>query len=405
MALVAGLFVYVLLRRTSSLTHPALFGEDGLIYLPAAGDPSSLFEPYRSQLWLLPRLVSAGVAAAVPITAWPPAMYIAGAAVATGVAATVLLPRARPLLGPLPLRILLALVLLGGLMTTTLQGNVVNAHWLLPGSTFVLLALSAPAGRWGRAGELAWLAVACLSGMTAVFTAPVALWSMWHGRRDATRAYLWARGVLVLGAAAFVLVFAQAHSDARGLRPGLSELAELPHAWFVRAAGGLALGDTGLARVGDTASLLVATAVTAALAVLVWLDRRGPSIWWLIGGALSAALVLAATPRGKGWFLTVPFSGERYMAASLIACALVAFHAVAVSRTRTQQWAGAPLVVASVVATVIGYRLPALPPVPPAELATYEACVGAGRTDCSVEIAPLGQGFYLRAPGAPPLGS
>lgn len=404
-ALLAALFVLLLLRRDQSLSAPSVWAEDGAVFLTYAGRPAAYVETYRGQLWLGHRLV-ATLVHGLPITWWPVAMYMASCAVVLGSMAVVLLRRAAVVFGPFVVRagILTLLVLAPGMQEV--QGNVTNSHWAMAISVAMLLAMPAPRRAWGRWGEGAWLTVACLTGITGVLVAPVALWSLVRAGRERS-AYLRWRAIGVLGLAASNLVLLALVVDEDRPDGGVW----MGNASFVlptlakRVGASLVIGVQGVADTLHWPSMPplwvgVGAVMLLGLVALAALDFRGPSPWWLATGVLSVFLALVTmTPAGAA-VIQDALPSSRYVVLGILGAILVIGRAIGTGR-HSQVVMASVLLAAVMVSSAVDYHIDGWAPIDPVALDRFRDCVESGRPGCNIQVAPMWGDFRIFGPEHP----
>jgi uncharacterized membrane protein len=98
LALASAIFVLLVLRRPDSLLNPQFWAEDGSVYFSQAlvSGPASIFLPYNSCLWVLPRIVALAVTLLSVLRA-PFAFNLIALAVGAGCCALFSLPAYRHL--------------------------------------------------------------------------------------------------------------------------------------------------------------------------------------------------------------------------------------------------------------------------------------------------------------------
>jgi hypothetical protein len=149
----------------------------------------------------MPRLIAA-IADGLPYPMHP-AAFVAGAAVVTGwTAATVAgLPLRLPLAASLGVAVVLAAT------AGETLANPTNLQWIMASATPLIAATAPPAGRFARANQVAFVALAGLSGPFSILMIPIWLWCVVSGaRRDGLALVLTATTFLAGAAHAIVLV-------------------------------------------------------------------------------------------------------------------------------------------------------------------------------------------------------
>ncbi len=324
--------VVLALRRPGSVTHPALWAEDGSVFFHDAmvhSFPSTLTSSYAGYLHLVPRLLSA-VAARLPL-AWTPTVYAVSSLLLATLAMTPSLSsRLEWLIPSRSARVALfaALILLPSV--DEVSGGLDDLHWYF-GITLVMLALSCdPRSRPGKVVEACVLSVLGLTGPFSILTAPIFWVRAW---RERTRHSVVVALLITATAAVQGAVLVTSHdpgngtgaisigafTTAWGLRLGgtavfgeklLHDLwvAGLLHggAFWLASCGFLALAATCLVRLPRTAALTVLVAMAAAVASttlrlrsdLVGLENPadGGRYYVIPMGLLAITLVAALSP-------------------------------------------------------------------------------------------------------------
>lgn len=381
--------VLLVARRPSGVLTPVFWGEDGKVFFAEQylrGFAPQ--DPYNGALYLGQRL-AAWLLSPFPVTLSPTLYYLAGCLLAAAALAVVLQRRAHELLGGWWWRagLLLALVLIPGV--NEIQGSVVNLHWWFAIALAVVLALPAPATRWGRAAELAFIAIVGLSGFTAAFLVPVAVWALVRQRSK----YLWLR-LLLVGTTAAVQV-AVAVASTRKLADGFPlEHAGMLGAAIVRRVGGVMLmGHQSVETSWPPHQLswfyLLAGGFLLGVVVVAIMDRAGPSPWWLLAGLGFAASVALANSSESLREVLGSTSDGRYFAPLVGMVVLVLWRGVATGRQTWPRILAGALLCACVVGWWTDYRLEERkPPGGPADLAAFAECLRDRDRVCQLRQLP-----------------
>jgi hypothetical protein len=387
MVLVAA-YVYVL-REPTFITASQFLGEDATIFFVGAVQHGvgAFLEPYNGQLFLYQRLV-AFVAAPLPYTIQPAIYAVFGAAAAVFSCSIALSSRWRMSV-PLNARFACMVALLCSVAVTDAFVSLVNAHWWLGVGLILLGMLGDPVSRRLKAGEVAFTAVAALSGFAAIYAAPsLAVRAI----RNRSRHSLVLLGVALAGGLVQIVCLI---ISARPLSGGF--LQDPKTALLVLVKRVLAQPILGSANLAD-----------------VW-QYNLPNRWvWLLVVALGLALVVAwiRAPRLEaaalvltiigGWILAlgaVPMPGwemslfDRYY--------LLPIAAVYVSLILS--WPAGPVGKAALgLACVLlatgllsSYHLP---PMAPSEWPSFAACLKSDAHVCTETVAP-GWEFQMAPPG------
>lgn len=191
-------FAAAVSRRPSVLTNPQFWAEDGPVFYKQARE-LGLFEtlviPYGGYLLTWPRVV-ASVSPALPL-AYGPLLFNVAALLTQALPAIFLSSGRMRGLGPLPVRILLALLYLGVPNVATVMGNLSNAQWHLAILSFLIVVAAPPKSSWAAAFDVVALGLGALTGPFAAVLFPIALGVAWV-RRD--RWSMIHAGILGLGA-------------------------------------------------------------------------------------------------------------------------------------------------------------------------------------------------------------
>ena len=407
--LVLGLAALLAFRRPAGLSAPTLWAEDAteLIggWLNGAGGLFGPFEtlasPANGQLWPLQRLI-AGAITLLPTSWWAVATYATACLLAATAIGVVLQRRAAVTFGGWGWRIGIAVALALVPAAWEVQGNLINVQYYLAGSVLVLLVLPKPRTGFGRVVEMLWVALVAMSGPLGLVLAPLALWmllpSAGGNGRAAGSAYVRIRAAVALAGAALggYVWFAQG----RGISESLGTLADFPQVVFQRVGGTLGMGqealDGGWMAGWPPSAIAIAAAVLFAVAVLVVVDWRGPSPWWLVAGLgiLLVGLMAGAhgSLTGSEALLGATFGG-RYAFLALIAVVLIGGRALAKGDTGQRIFAGV-LAGLCVGAFLSDAKIdPAGPEITAEQMTAFSDCLSTGATaqaPCTLPVAPQG---------------
>lgn len=240
-ALVVGLLVaavgWLRLGRVAART---VWAEDGGVFLRerVADGPWDLLQPYAGYLHLVPRLV-VDVAWALPVERYAIALSL-GSCCVVGAAAALVFVLARDVVGPWPLRVLLAAVpAVLPLAPYEIAGNAANLHWFL--LALAPWVFAHRVRRWWSSVGLAVVAAAVtLSEPQTVLFLPL-LFLAWSRRADGRggRRDLLALPVTVValvGAGTQVVV---ALSTPRTPGAATPRPLDVVAGWFLQPVGGL----------------------------------------------------------------------------------------------------------------------------------------------------------------------
>lgn len=407
--LVLGLAALLAFRRPSGISEPTLWAEDAteLIggWLNGAGGLlgpfETLFTAANGQLWPLQRLL-AGAVTLLPTSWWAVATYALSCLLAATAIGVVLQRRAAVTFGGWGWRIGIAVALALLPAAWEVQGNLINLQYYLAGSLLVLLVLPKPRTGFGRGVEMIWVALVAMSGPIGLVLAPLALWMLLPSKgtngRAAGSAYVRIRATVALAFAALggYIWFSQG----RGITESVGTFADFPQVAFQRVGGSLGLGqealDGGWMAGWPPVALAISAVVLFAVAVLVIVDWRGPSPWWLLAGLglLLVGLMAGAhgTLSGTEALLSASFAG-RYAFLALIAVVLIGGRALATGETGQRVFAGV-LVGVCAGAFLSDARIdPAGPEITAEQITAFNDCLATGATaeaPCTLPVAPEG---------------
>ncbi len=191
-------FAAAVSRRPSTLTNPQFWAEDGGVFYKQArelGFFETLVIPYGGYLLTWPRLV-ASVSSYFPL-AYGPLVFNVAALLTQALPAIFLSSGRMRELGPLPVRILLAVLYLGVPNVATVMGNLSNAQWHLAILSFLIVVAAPPRSAWAAAFDVIALGLGALTGPFAAVLFPIAVGVAWV-RRD--RWSMVHAGILCVGA-------------------------------------------------------------------------------------------------------------------------------------------------------------------------------------------------------------
>ena len=184
-------------RLPGAFLHPQFFAEDGWVWYQQAYNLHwlrSLSIPQAGYIQMLPRLV-AGVTLLFPMQ-WAPMLMNWCGAVVQVLPVTALLSRRCATWGPLPLRILMAVIYIAIPDAPEVHIVVTNAMWHLA-LLQALLAFSAPPLGWrGRVSDLIVFGIGAITGPFCILLLPLVAAYWWIRRQRWTLTVL---GVLFLG--------------------------------------------------------------------------------------------------------------------------------------------------------------------------------------------------------------
>jgi hypothetical protein len=267
-----------------------------------------------------------------------------------------------------------------------------NLQWWLALSLMLLLAAPVPRSAVGRAAELAYCALAGLTGFAGFFVIPLAARAV---RREPS-AYAWARLGVLVATGVIQLGSVLAGPDRRS--GGLAYLAQvptLPAEVLVKRIGAVSLvgeRNVGMFWQGWHWSWLAVPAILV-LVLAAWVavrDGDGPSRWWLVTGvayAMAAVYVSSSdfSPDRMSYLLW-PLGAGRYFSVGVAAVLLVLARAAILRRGTSA------LVMAALVASLVAFsgdaQLPAWPAQPLEPFAACMAAQASGR--CTLVVAPGG---------------
>lgn len=407
--LVLGLAALLAFRRPSGISQPTLWAEDATEFIGGwlngagglLGPFETLFTPANGQLWPLERLL-AGAVTLLPTSWWAVATYALSCLLAAAAIGVVLQRRAAVTFGGWGWRIGIAVALVLLPAAWEVQGNLINLQYYLAGSLLVLLVLPRPRTGFGRGVEMIWVALVAMSGPLGMVLAPLALWMLLPSKGSNGRA---AGSAYVRIRAAVALVFAALggyiwFSQGRGITESLGTLADFPQVAFQRIGGSLGLGQEALnggwMAGWPPSAVAISAVVLFAVAVLVLVDWRGPSPWWILAGLGMLLVGLMAGAHGTlsgSEAMLSPNFGSRYAFLALIAIVLIGGRALATGETGQRIFAGV-LVGVCAVAFLSDARIdPAGAEITADQITAFNDCLATGATaeaPCSLPVAPQG---------------
>jgi hypothetical protein len=281
----AGMLVavgLVISRRPDAVTHAQFWAEDGKLYYANVynhGLLRTLLVPQSGYFQTLP-VLAAALSRLVSLAQAPLVMNVIGIFVQALPVGLLLSSRAAPIAADIRVRVLLAALYIGLPHAAEIDANAVNAQWHLAVAAVIVLMLSAPARRWGRALDGAILLASGLTGPFCLILAPLA----WLQRRRRGPAVVptWEVALLVacaaLQAAALLVISKHPPAGYNAALPANHGLAAVP-ALFAKLVGGrVLLGPIIGQSSGLTAPLGVLWPATVlGLTALLLLAWRGPA--------------------------------------------------------------------------------------------------------------------------------
>jgi hypothetical protein len=291
----------LVLRDIPRLWRPALFAEDGQIFLAQAHNCglAAFLKPYAGYLHFIPRLVAA-LLAPFPVTAAPVLYAVAALVLHLAMLTPALSARLEWIIPGQMLRAVLFTLLCLMLPLREVLGNVTNLIWIIGVSLLLLMLSDDPRTRVGSVCELVVLTAFSFSGLMITFYAP---FFAWRWRRTRSRHGL-ALFVMAIGGAlaqgAMVLL-------SNRQTPGGS-LIYVPRVWVKRVGGTWLFGDSAVFN-SPWRSLLLMMAFAwcvGALVITVVVLRHTAVLLWLLQFLLLAAPALAFGPMPE------PYTFQRY---------------------------------------------------------------------------------------------
>ena len=283
-------------RSGESATHPQFVAEDGRVFFTEAKlmGLGAIVTPYSGYLHLLPRL-AALAASAFPSRLAPDLFLVFATLVVGWASATVASAGQRHAWALAPLAFLVP-------TDGEVFGTLTNVQWVTGPALALVVATATPLGRLARSNQLAFAALASLTGPFSIFVAPLALWRLRDDRTDRFARLLC--GLVLAGAAV------QLAHIAVEPKPAAAPDAEAPlhfaltllDRWIGQAAhAGMTLRP---AHARDVAALVVAAAVAAAA-----LPRLAAKLYLFAGLELLATF---SRFMGDNRYFDMPFAAERY---------------------------------------------------------------------------------------------
>ncbi|WP_155770562.1 hypothetical protein [Mycobacterium asiaticum] len=366
-ALAVGL---LFMRGAQRLSNPALFAEDGAVFLAGAKNDGlwAFTEQYAGYLHLLPRIIAAAFSS-FPIVMTP--VLYAGAALA--VHAALLTPALSARLewlipGKMRRATLFVLLCLLPPLPEALA-NIANLIFL-GGITLLLLMLSDdPRSSAGRIFELIAVVALGLSGPLSVIFAP---WFAWRWRRTKT-----VHSVVVFVAVASTAVIQGSIFVLSDRQTSGGDIVYLPQVWVERIGVAWIAGHVDLLhspmRLGLTVLATAWSLVVVAVTVMV-LKRTAVALW-LLHFALLAAPVLAYG------YMPPPSADQRHF---VVPTAIIVVMLVAVLGADK-------LKIGALVLLILGiggmlYDFAAAPYSYRPSLTNFQECVDRGESTCKQSI-------------------
>jgi hypothetical protein len=385
------------------LGSPTFWAEDGTVFFTGQYLHGwAPFDTYAGYVLVIPRTLAA-LLSWVPISHVAQAYYLTACLASALAVGVVLQSRMSHILGPWRFRLGVALGLACLPAVAEIQGSLANLQWWLALSLMVLLAAPVPRSVVGRAAELAYCALAGLTGFAGFFVIPLAVRAV---RREPS-AYAWARlGVLVAtGAVQLVSVLAGPDRRSGGLA-FLAQTPALPAEVLVKRIGAVSIvgeRNVGMFWQGWHWSWLAIPAILV-LVLAAWVavhDGGGPSRWWLVTGVAYAivAVYLSSIDFSPERFsyLLWPLGAGRYFSVGVAAVLLVLARAAILQRSTRA------VVLSALVASLIAFSGDAqLPPWPAQPLEPFAECMAAQASGrCTLVVAP-GDPWVVDLPASRP---
>lgn len=335
------IFVFFVLRKPDSLLNAQFWAEDGAIYFSQAlvTGPSSIFIPYNSCLWIVPRLFAIAVTL-LPVLWAPFAFNVIALVISAGCCALFSLPAYRHLVRSDWLRIgscvLFAIALPAGI---EMIGNLTNMPWYLALAAVAGVTLqSESVGKVPRRGILmiaAGAALCATSSPVVIAVAPLALWQAQNAIRHRNWKMLGIAAALLSGILIQVLVnftfLGRTGHATAALIPNL------PLALVFQGILRLILGENSARFLAE--HFMWPAAVIASVLVIAWLGlllrRLRPSLLLsavlLLVGPVAMSIV-ARHSVWATWTQVVEWNGVRYF--FLPGCAFIFLAAAGIDSFR-----------------------------------------------------------------------
>ncbi len=264
---IAALFA-IFTRLPGALLHPQFFAEDGWVWYQQAYNLHwlrSMAIPQAGFMQAFPRL-AAGLALLFPMQWAPLIMNLAGAVI-QALPVSALLSRRCTSWGPLPVRILMAVVYIAIPDAPEIHVVLTNAMWHLA-LLQALLAFSVPPLSWrGRVSDILLFAIGGISGPFSILLLPAVAAYWWFRRQRWTLAIL-----AVMFAGALIQALSLLHA-ARSPGAPLGATAVR----LLRIVAGSIFIDSVVGTGGPNLRIpLLVFAAIAGLAILVWGWRSAP---------------------------------------------------------------------------------------------------------------------------------
>lgn len=394
----------VLSRKPDAIFNAQFWAEDGAVWYRQAYDLGwkSLLLPQNGYFQTVSKL-TAVLAQWLPLSRAPLFFNLVAALFKVLPVLLLCSQRGRCLLPSLSGRLLLSGFYLAHPYSWEVFLNVTNIHWHLALAALVLLYFDSWEGGWRKALDACLVALCGLSGIFAVFLAPLAIWR-WYQLRNSRLLVL--ALILFIGLLTQVVAIALTGSATRSSAP-------LGESWegLFRIFGGQViaagiLGDN-WARVFATASWresIVLPLLASCTGLLVFARAWHAGNPTLRGLMLVAAAILAAalaSPQISGsqpqWPLfETPLVGGRYVFIPIIA---LYASLLAIAAMDTQAWyrwmATTMLVLVALVAIPVSWRVPSYQDLGfQARAAEFEAAPPHATVD--IPINPPGWSLHVR---------
>ena len=389
MLLVAG-YVYIS-RRPSSIQLPTFWAEDGTVFFKDAIERGgrALVEPYAGQLLFLQRTVA--WAATVLPALIQPAIYAAVSIILAVLSSAIVLSSRWRHPVPLVARFVCLLALLCSPQVDDTFATLVNTHWWLGIGLLALGMLRDPPRRSLRIGELAFTAVAALSGLAALYSIPLLSVRAVRNKSRHSLAIVAVAAACILVQAAF-LIGSGRHGNLTAIlsHPGVALLIGLKRLLGTAAFGAANLADLWPLQTMDWLIWLTVGVLAVAL-LAVWLACARNRETRFETAALVAVVI-------GGWFLAMwaltepglsidmlfwPGAAARYflVPTAAIYLSLLLYRPIGV----LSRVGFAVTCVLLATGILSGYRLSVIEPV---DWGPFAACVDDARPQCSIVIPP-----------------
>ena len=386
---VAAAYVLLVAHKSWALTTPQLYAEDGSVHLVHNDllGARALLEPYRGYLHLLPRLIAWLASHTTDVAHWPAFYNTAAALVAVALFARFATPRL-----DLPGKPWLVLSFVLAEHTNEVFFNITNLQWLTAFFLVQQVLIARPTTALQRAGDLAILVVAGLTGPFVLVFLPLFAWRWWRERHADNLT------VLLVAAACAAIQTYFIHTTGPRLPGQLQPL----HLEMLLAVAGSRLVVWPLFGPAAAEALplaaLGAIGVVGITALAVWVlrpdPRRAPRAPVLVAFALIAAAGLYRI-RPDTWPFPDLVNGDSYFFIPRILLAWLLIWELD-AQPRTVAFAARALVVVAVL-----FELPHHYESAPPNLHWENYC-DAIRRGVPAKIPTLPEGWVLDYPGRPP---